>query len=110
MRLHRNCASQVPLELAGTVEQTRGRSTPIVFTGVADAVHQGQVYELKFVSELSYVMSLQLALYLVVGGFDSGVLWNTRTDERWSVQVPDRERYLHAVVRWVTKQYRAYAK
>lgn len=108
-RLPRDCASQVPLELAGTADQTRGRSTSIVFKGVADAMHDGQVYELKFVSELSHAMFLQLALYLVMGGFDSGVLWNTRTDERWSVLVPDRERFLHAVVRCVTKQhYRAF--
>jgi hypothetical protein len=44
-----------------------------------------------------------------MGGYQTGVLWNTRTDERWAVQVPDRERFMHAVILCVTKQrYRAF--
>ncbi|WP_410663952.1 hypothetical protein [Amycolatopsis sp. lyj-84] len=33
------------------------------------------------------------------------MLWNTRTDERWAVQVPDRESFMHAVILCVTKQH-----
>lgn len=59
--------------------------------------------------QLDRAMFLQLALYLVMSGHQTGVLWNTRTDERWAVQVPDRERFMHAVILCVTKQhYRAF--
>ncbi|HEV7976386.1 DEAD/DEAH box helicase family protein [Amycolatopsis sp.] len=107
-QLPRDCAAQVPMDLSGTAVAAPA-ATPIRFVGVADAVHDGQVYELKFVSELDRAMFLQLALYLVMGGYQRGVLWNTRTDERWAVQVPDRERFMHAVILCVTKQrYRAF--
>jgi hypothetical protein len=107
-RLPRDCAAQVPMDLSG-IAVASPAATPITFVGVADAVHDGQVFELKFVSELDNAMFLQLALYLVMGGHQRGVLWNTRTDERWAVQVPDRERFMHAVILCVTKQrYRAF--
>ncbi|MFI9452577.1 DEAD/DEAH box helicase family protein [Amycolatopsis sp. NPDC052450] len=103
-----DCAAQVPMDLSGTAA-TSSAATPITFVGVADAVDDDKVFELKFVSELDRAMFLQLALYLVMSGHQTGVLWNTRTDERWEVQVPDRERFMHAVVLCVTKQhYRAF--
>jgi hypothetical protein len=103
-QLPRDCAAQVPMDLSGMAVASPA-ATPITFVGVADAVHDGQVFELKFVSELDRAMFLQLALYLVMGGHQTGVLWNTRTDERWAVQVPDRERFMHAVILCVTKQH-----
>ncbi|MET8764023.1 DEAD/DEAH box helicase family protein [Lentzea sp. NPDC004782] len=107
-QLPRDCAAQVPMDLSGMAVASSA-ATPITFMGVADAVHDGQVFELKFVSELDHAMFLQLALYLVMSGHQTGVLWNTRTDERWAVQVPDRERFMHAVIVCVTKQrYRAF--
>jgi len=107
-RLPRDCAAQVQMSLSGMAVASSA-ATSITFMGVADAVHDGQVFELKFVSELDHAMFLQLALYLVMSGHQTGVLWNTRTDERWAVQVPDRERFMHAVVVCVTKQrYRAF--
>lgn len=107
-QLPRDCEAQVPMNLTGTALGSPS-ATPVRFVGVADAVHDGQVFELKFVSELDRAMFLQLALYLVMGGHETGVLWNTRTDERWAVRVPDRARFMHAVIRCVTKQrYRAF--
>jgi hypothetical protein len=103
-QLPRDCAAQSPMNLSG-IAATSLSATPITFVGVADAVHDGQIFELKFVSELDRAMFLQLALYLVMGGHPTGVLWNTRTDERWAVQVPDREKFMHAVIRCVTKQH-----
>lgn len=107
-QLPRDCAAQVPMDLSG-MAVAGPSATPISFVGVADAVHDGQVFELKFVSELDRAMFLQLALYLVMGGHRTGVLWNTRTDERWAVQVPDRKKFMDAVILCVTKQrYRAF--
>lgn len=108
-RLPRDAQSQVQLSLAGHAVASRTVKTPVDIRGVADAVHEGCVYELKFVSELSHAMFLQLGLYLVMGNYSRGVLWNIRTDERWEVRVPDRERFLNAVVLCVTKQsYRVF--
>ncbi|QNE22880.1 AAA family ATPase [Kribbella qitaiheensis] len=103
-QLPRDCATQSPMDLSG-IAATPEAATPITFVGVADAIHDGQIFELKFVSELDRAMFLQLALYLVMGGHPTGILWNTRTDERWAVQVPDRKKFMHAVIRCVTKQH-----
>lgn len=102
-QLPRDCAAQVPMSLSGMAVASSA-VTPITFMGVADAVHDGKVFELKFVSELEHAMFLQLALYLVMSGHQTGMLWNTRTDEHWAVQVPDRERFMNAVIVCVTKQ------
>lgn len=107
-QLPRDCEAQVPMDLSGMAVAPPA-ATPITFMGVADAVHDHRVFELKFVSELDHAMFLQLALYLVMSGHQTGVLWNTRTDERWAVQVPDRETFMHAVILCVTKQrYRGF--
>jgi hypothetical protein len=102
-QLPRDCTAQSSMDLSG-IAATPETVTPITFVGVADAIHGGQIFELKFVSELDRAMFLQLALYLVMGDHAKGVLWNTRTDERWAVEVPDREKFMHAVIRCVTKQ------
>lgn len=108
-QLPRDAQSQVQLSLAGHAVHSRTVKTPIDIRGVADAVHEGRVYELKFTAELSHAMFLQLGLYLMMGNYSCGVLWNTRTDERWEVRVPDRARFLNAVVLCVSKQsYRVF--
>lgn len=108
-QLPSDCQSQVQLSMTGQCVHSKAVKTPVQIRGVADAVHEGQVFELKFVTELSHAMFLQLGLYLVMGGYESGVLWNTRTDERWQVKVPDPQRFMNAVVRCVTKQgYRVF--
>ena len=108
-RLPRNVPTQVSFQLHGCAVYSELEHSPIAFDGVVDAIHDEQIVELKFVSELSVSMFLQLALYLVMSGYQSGLLWNTRTDECWQVQVPDRERFMDAVVLCVTKQsYRTF--
>lgn len=108
--LDRDAPAQVRLSLEGSAHGGRqGASSPISFSGFADAMYRDQLFELKFVSALSPEMFLQAALYLVmarVSGQDlhQAVLWNTRTGERWAVDVEDAEEFLHAVVRCVTKQ------
>jgi len=107
--LPRDCENQVTLKMEGLAVHSRTEQARVVITGVVDAIHNDQIFELKFVSELTHPMFLQLALYLVLSGYESGVLWNTRTDERWEVRVPDRERFMNAVVLCVTKQqYRVF--
>lgn len=79
-------------------------TSKLSFEGIADAFHDGQIFELKFTSELSASMFLQLGLYLTMANIKKGQLWNVRTDERWEVRVPDRQGFMDAVVRCTTKQ------
>ncbi|WP_230595146.1 AAA family ATPase [Rhodococcoides fascians] len=108
-QLPRNCQVQVGLSLAGTARAGSTNWSPITFSGIADAIHHRQIFELKFTSALDHEMFLQTALYVTMARYagidiDSGVLWNTRTGERWSVQVPNPASFMNAVVKCVTKQ------
>lgn len=94
---------QVSVTLDGTAV-SRVNRTGIMFAGTIDAIHDDVVVELKFVSELKHDHFLQLGAYLVMSGKEEGLLWNIRTDERWKVTIPDRQRFLDAVITCVTKQ------
>lgn len=71
--------------------------------GRSDVSRENEIWELKFVRELSHVHALQLAIYLIGEEKETGYLWNTRTGERWEIQIPDREMFLDAVGKAVTK-------
>lgn len=71
--------------------------------GYADVVKDGIVYELKFVSELTHEHFLQCASYMVAMNLQKGILWNTRDNISYEIEVPDRKAFLDAVTRAVTK-------
>lgn len=108
-QLPRDAQIQQQLSIAGDAIHDRKTSTPFAINGVIDAIHEDVVFELKFTTELSHSMFLQLALYLVMGGYEAGVLWNVRTNERWQVKVPDAQRFMNAALLCITKQdYRVF--
>lgn len=72
-------------------------------TGRSDISRDGEIWELKFVTELSHVHHLQLAMYLIGEGKEVGKLWNLRTGELHKVTVPNREMFLDAVGKAATK-------
>lgn len=71
--------------------------------GRADVIKDGCVYELKFCEDVTHEHFLQLGCYMVALGISKGVLWNTRNNERYEVRVPDRKKFLDAVVKCITK-------
>ena len=72
--------------------------------GICDVIHDNRIYELKFVSELSHTHVLQLAMYLVCLGYQTGRLWNVRTNQMLEVTIPDRADFLDKVTYAVTKE------
>jgi len=71
--------------------------------GVLDVLKNDVVYELKFVSELQHTHFLQCACYMVALGLEKGVLWNTRDNRKFEITVPNKEIFLDAVIKTVTK-------
>ena len=71
--------------------------------GLADVVKNGVVYELKYVSELTHEHYLQCASYMVSMQLPIGILWNTRDNTLYEIEVPDREAFLDAVTQTITK-------
>ncbi len=71
--------------------------------GFADVVKDNIVYELKFVSELTHEHFLQCACYMVAMNLHKGILWNTRDNTSYEIEIPERKAFLNAVAKTVTK-------
>lgn len=82
---------------------TYGEEDLFYVNGRTDVIRDDEIWELKFVTELSHVHALQLAMYLVGKNKETGYLWNVRTGERHEIHVPNREMFLDAVGKAVTK-------
>ena len=77
----------------------------LLFTafGMADAVKDDVIYELKFVSELTHEHFLQCASYVVAMGKKKGILWNTRDNTLYEITVPNKTLFMDAVTNAITK-------
>lgn len=71
--------------------------------GRPDVIKNNTIYELKFVEELTHEHFLQCACYMVAFGLNKGILWNVRTNEQYSIVIPDREKFMKAVAKTITK-------
>ncbi len=78
---------------------------PLAFvaSGLADVVKNNTVYELKYVSELSHEHFLQCACYMISLSLDKGILWNTRFNEMYEIKIPNKELFMDAVTKAITK-------
>lgn len=72
-------------------------------TGLADAVMDNTVYELKFVDELAHVHFLQCASYMVSMGLKKGILWNVKSNQRYEIRIPNEKTFLDKVSNAITK-------
>ncbi|WP_270250794.1 AAA family ATPase [Lactococcus lactis] len=78
-------------------------STEFCALGLADVIKDEIVYELKFVSELSHENHLQCAMYMIGLGLNKGILWNTRTNKKVLITIPDKQKFLDQVSLTVSK-------
>lgn len=72
-------------------------------SGKADVLLNNVVYELKFVNELKHEHFLQCACYIVALNLDKGILWNIRNNEKYVITIPDRHKFINAVIKTITK-------
>ncbi len=99
-RLTRNEKIQVDSSI---IFHTADGKKAFVALGLADAVKNDTVYELKFVSELSHTHFLQCACYMIALNLPLGILWNTRTNTAFKITIPNRKVFLDAVTNAITK-------
>lgn len=71
--------------------------------GIADVVKDNIVYELKFVSEVQHTHFLQCACYMIALNLNEGVLWNIKNNVAYSIKIPDKNAFLDAVAKAITK-------
>ncbi|MDE6949591.1 MAG: AAA family ATPase [Lachnospiraceae bacterium] len=100
-RLNRTEEAQVECQ----IDFEGGENGEVKFTarGFADAVKDNIVYELKFVSELTHEHFLQCACYMVAMNLQKGILWNTRDNTSYEIEIPERKVFLNAVAKAITK-------
>lgn len=71
--------------------------------GICDVIRGKHVYELKFTTALSDQHFLQTAYYICALNMEYGYLWNIKTNEFYKVSVPDKDAFLKATVKSITK-------
>lgn len=104
-RLSTRLSKKEDVQNACALNFSNKRNGELLFTafGMADAVKEDVVYELKFVSELTHEHFLQCASYVVAMGKKKGILWNTRDNTAYEITVPNKLRFLDAVSNAITK-------
>jgi len=100
-RLQSDDNAQVECQIDFAIQENRG--VKFSARGFADVVKDNIVYELKFVSELTHEHFLQCASYMVAMDLKKGILWNTRDNTIYEIEIPDRKAFLDAVTKTVTK-------
>ena len=100
-RLHPDEAAQVECRI--DFSDREGGGIKFSAKGFADVVKDDTVYELKFVSELTHEHFLQCACYMTAMDLQKGILWNTRDNTLYGIEIPNRRAFLDAVTRAVTK-------
>lgn len=86
-----------------TMNLSDASDVPYCICGRPDVIKNNTVFELKFVNELEHKHFLQCAVYMVAFGLKKGILWNVKTNERYSISIPDEEMFIQAVMKTVTK-------
>lgn len=71
--------------------------------GRSDITKDDDIWELKFVTELSHVHALQAAMYLIGQNKKVAYLWNVRTGELHRIIIPNKKMFINAVVKAATK-------
>lgn len=71
--------------------------------GICDVLREKEVWELKFMSALQHENFLQCAGYMISLKKEIGYLWNVRDNSIYEIHIPDRQKFMNAVVRTVTK-------
>lgn len=72
--------------------------------GYADTIKNGELWELKFISELSHEHFLQLASYVYAqNSLQTGVLWNVKNNEKFKIKIKDRKLFYKLLVKTITK-------
>lgn len=93
--------AQVECSLSFAIEENGTRIYPIM--GYADVVKDDIVYELKYVTELTHEHFLQCACYMIALELEKGILWNTRDNVMYEIQIPNRKDFMDSVINAITK-------
>lgn len=90
-------------KLPSQIEVFHRVSRDMRIKGFIDTVKNNIPYELKFVEQLEHKHFLQLATYMFMGGYEVGVLWNTKFNQMFEVRIKDKEEFFRRVIKTIKK-------
>ena len=71
--------------------------------GFADIVQDDTVYMLHYMKAVTHETYLECACYMYGLGLDRGVVWNIYDNTQYEIHIPDKEKFMNAVAKAVTK-------
>lgn len=102
-RLNTHLPKDCHVQVRGTLTINQDDARLFIIDGMADAIKDGMVYDLRFTTELQHTHFLQCAMQMLLQGVGAGRVWNVRTGQMFEVEIPDREEFLRLAVKAATK-------
>ena len=92
------------VQVLGSMIVMNSDNVPYFFIdGKCDVLTDEYIYELKFVSELKHEHFLQVACYMIALGMNKGRLWNTKKNQMYEIEIPQKKLFMDKVVMAITK-------
>lgn len=76
----------------------------LVFYGFTDVVKDDTAYSITYLDEIKYTDYLTCAMKMILTGASKGVVWSLKTNQRMTVTIPDRQKFMDQVVSTITKR------
>lgn len=104
-RLAQHFSREEDVQIDCRIEFRESDSAEVSFeaVGFADVVKNNIVYVIKFVGELSHENFLECACYMIALKLEKGVLLNTRNNQMYELEIPNKNEFMNAVVKTITK-------
>ena len=83
----------------------RGGVQVLEATGFADVLTDDSVYQLIYATEISHDMILECACHMLAHGRKKGVVWNTRTNDKYHITIKNKQKLKNSILRTATKGY-----
>lgn len=74
------------------------------FYGLTDVVKDDTAYSITYLDEIKYTDYLVCAMKMILTGASKGVVWSLKTNQRMTVAIPDRQKFMDQVVSTITKR------
>lgn len=76
----------------------------LTFYGFTDVVKDDTAYSITYIDEIKYTDYLTCAMKMILTGANKGVVWSLKTNQRMTVTIPDRQKFMDQVVSTITKR------
>lgn len=80
-----------------------GEDKLLDIVGYSDFIKDSCIYQLAFKSTLGIEDYLKLATCIICSKYNNGILYNVKTNEKFSIMINDKEQYIASMIKCITK-------